>query len=681
MLRAGEIAAHLSRDTGLPWLLLSPEKPLAVDEVRAALAAKVMGQDVAVGEAADLVVRIRAGLTDPKRPWGVYLFTGPTGTGKTELAKALAEYLYGASSRLSRFDMSELSGPDAVARLIGDAWEPEGMLTKAGLSQPFGVVLLDEIEKAHPSVLNLLLQLFDEGRLTDAAGNTATFTHSVILMTSNLGARRRAPVGFDEAPQALLHDVARAVREFFPPELFNRIDAVVPFSPLTPDVAVSVTEKALSKLFSRAGLVERNVFVHVDEAAVSRIAKDALRAEDGARSLTRFIEDRIGGLLVEHIARAPSALQVVRVADEGGALRVRASALTEASPVASGYALAGLWTKPLAELLSHLPEALGTLDRIDASDDLSALCERLRHHLSEHNRGRREHGGPLYNLEWMRVTLGELRERLERLATASRDVALDAIEDALDAPRPTAELDRDHQRVARHRLRTRGTPHAPLGRGARWEAFSALAETHLLARAIDRATLPDDGDPNAVLVELCPFGARRQLFAWMARAYAHGRGELDLFAALTRDGVVEGAGRDALAAALAQGPERLVLKLVGLCMRDYLELETGTHVWQPYAREPELLRVTVTAADRSPRALLQARAADRDEVWLPIVRRIAFDPPPDGRPATLLEVEDHVMGTSHAAYAREVSDVLAQLWLLRASRESAPLRAQESPTP
>jgi ATP-dependent Clp protease ATP-binding subunit ClpA/ATP-dependent Clp protease ATP-binding subunit ClpC len=503
-------------------------------------------------------------------------------------------------------------------------------------------------------------------------------------MTSNLGARRRAPVGFDEAPQALLHDVARAVREFFPPELFNRIDAVVPFSPLTPDVAVSVTRKALSQLFSRAGLVERNVFVEVEDAAVARIAKDALRAEDGARSLTRFIEDRIGGLLVEHIARAPSALQVVRVAEEGGALRVRASALTEAEPVASSYALSGLWTKPLAELVAHLPEALRTLDRIDASDDLSALCERLRHHLSEHNRGRREHGGPLYNLEWMRVTLGELRERLERLTTASRDIALDAIEDALDAPRPTAELDRDHQRVARHRLRTRGTPHSPLGRGARWEAFSALAETHILARAIDRAALPDDGDPNAVLVELCPFGPRRQLFGWMARAYAHGRGELDLFAALTKEGVLEGTGREALAAALTQGPERLVLKLVGLCMRDYLELETGTHVWQPYAREPELLRVSVTPADRSPRALLEAHAAapDGDEVWLPVVRRIAFDPPLDGRPATLLEVDDHIMGTSHAAYARDVADVLGQLWLLRVSRESAPPgRRPEGTTP
>src|SRR5690606_37460025 len=120
-----------------------------------------------------------------------------------------------------------------------------------------------------------------------------------VVMTSNLGARQRPPVGFDEPPEGLMHDVARAVREFFPPELFNRIDAIVPFRPLGPEIAVDVTRKELSKLFARAGLVERNVFVEVAPSAVERIAKDALRAEDGARSLKRFIEDRIGTLLGE----------------------------------------------------------------------------------------------------------------------------------------------------------------------------------------------------------------------------------------------------------------------------------------------------------------------------------------------------------------------------------------------
>ena len=161
-----------------------------------------MGQPEAVARATDIVMKVRAGLTDPARPLAVELFTGPTGTGKTELALTLAEYLYGDPRRLVRLDMSELSGPEAVARLIGDRWNPRGLLTERIREQPFSLVLLDEIEKAHPAVLALLLQLFDEGRLTDAAGDTASFAGAVIVMTSNLGARPQAPIGFGDQTAA-----------------------------------------------------------------------------------------------------------------------------------------------------------------------------------------------------------------------------------------------------------------------------------------------------------------------------------------------------------------------------------------------------------------------------------------------------------------------------------------------
>src|SRR5262245_17501208 len=154
-----------------------------------------MGQPAAVRAMADLVLRIRAGLTDPHRPCTVDLLSGPTGTGKTEMARCLAEYLYGDRRRLVRFDMGELGGPDAVGRLIGHRFEPRGRLTSAVREQPFCVLLLDEIEKAHPTVFPLLLQLFDEGRLTDAAGEVADFTHAAILMTSNLGATARGSLG------------------------------------------------------------------------------------------------------------------------------------------------------------------------------------------------------------------------------------------------------------------------------------------------------------------------------------------------------------------------------------------------------------------------------------------------------------------------------------------------------
>lgn len=668
------IVNHLTATTGLPMHLLSPKKPLSVDDVAKELGARVIGQAEAVREAADLVVRIRTGLVDSKRPWGVYLFTGPTGTGKTELAKALSEYLYGSESqggaRLVRVDMSELSGPDGVSRLIGDAWDPEGMLTSAVLAQPFCVVLLDEIEKAHPAVLNLLLQLFDDGRLTDAGGNTASFTQTVVVMTSNLGARQRPPVGFDEAQEGLMHDVARAVREFFPPELFNRIDAVVPFKPLTPETAIKVTKKELGKLFSRPGLVDRNAFVHVAESAIERIARDSLRAEDGARSLKRYIEDRVGTLLGEQIAAAPgAAMQVLRMTDTRDGLVVESEPLVEATPVAGRYELEALWNRPLMELRERLPEAIEQLDAIENSDRLSELCDLLRHHLGEHNRGRKESGELLYNIDWMRSEIDKLRDRLERLVVASRDLAHHKLEDSILA-RETREYPSVPWKSAPKP--TPGRMRFDFGQtGSWWEIFSAIAETYVLQRALAKVHEPNQ---HAAFVEIVPFGNGRRLLNEMVTAYTRSRGEVADVAWLENGVVKEQEGRSGAQAA-QKANDAVVLKMVGLCVADYLELETGTHVWTPTVQEPELIRVRVLPSDSGTAVgHLKAYSAAKEKAEraatgvLPIVRSMKFDPPRPGKPPAVLEMEDYILGIPHAMRVDRIADAFATLWLLRLSR-------------
>lgn len=666
------VVAHLTATTGLPMQLLTSTKPLPVEEIRAVLGERVIGQPAAVAEAADLVVRIRAGLVDSKRPWGVYLFTGPTGTGKTELAKALSQYLYGAAdggNRLVRFDMSELSGPESVARLIGDAWDPEGLLTGAVLAQPFCVVLLDEIEKAHPAVLNLLLQLFDDGRLTDAAGNTASFTQTVVIMTSNLGARQRPPVGFDEAADGLLHDVARAVREFFPPELFNRIDAVVPFQPLTPDVAVQVTKKELGKLFGRPGLVDRNAFVQVADEAIVRIAQDSLRAEDGARSLKRYIEDRVGTLLGEQIASAPgAAMQILRLADTRDGLAVESEPLIEAKPVAGRYELEAYWRRPLMELRELLPETLRKLEAIESSARLNELADLLRHHLGEHNRGRTESGELLYNIDWMRSSIDKLRDRVERLVVASRDLRDHALEDAILA-RDTREYATSNDRSDPKPLP--GRMRFDFGRTGSWfEVFSAIAETYVLERALAKVDQPNQ---HAIFIELLPFGTGRKLLEQMVHAFYLSRAEI-VEAASTKRGVLQMEYGKSFLDRKYDLDDVLVLKLVGLCVSDYLGLEEGMHIWQQTVREPELLRMRVFPGTAGSTAthlkdFLDARErGDRAATRvLPIVRTIRFDPAPQQRPA-LLEMEDYILGMPHSMQVTSISQAFATLWLLRLSR-------------
>ncbi len=693
----------LSRKTGVPEILLQAEQKLDPADVEEALGRRVMGQPEAVKVAVDLVMRIKAGLVDPRRPYGVYLFTGPTGTGKTELAKGLAEYLYGSPSRLLRFDMSELSGPDAPARLIGHRYRPEGLLTKRVQEQPFSLVLLDEIEKAHPSVLSLLLQLFEDGRLTDAAGKTAHFQHTVVVMTSNLGARSRPSVGFGaDAGAAVLHDIARAVREYFPPELFNRIDRIVPFRPLTADIAVRVAAKELDKLCRRRGLVERSIFVQPTAGVTERIASVAFVAADGARSVKRYLESTLGALITEAIAgERPSAMAILRISTEGAGdgFHLDRQALEEAAPVDAVWAIEPLLAQPLAKIKEQLPELLRFVDDLAASGDLARLSEQIRHHLTL--QGEHDNAEAIYNLDAMRAAIAAFRERIEAMLR-SEGAGEDRHDDIEMDRFQWIRIEDDERGGGRYRLFHPQQMPTRSRQARKGEMLEAIAEGHALRRALRHV---DDPSQHAVFVEILRAGSldapghealgKGRLVESLARAYAGARGELEGFASRRKRGrmLSFGPSDDDLDWVLdgeqglnAEGLDHVVLKIVGLCVRDFFALEAGVHVWTSLDREPQIARVRVIPANLgdTPASVIAAHEeaqrlhdeAARSGGERPpdpsalssVVRKIRFDLPRRPGGSSPLEIEDYVMGFAETLEVRRLEDALAPIWLLRTSR-------------
>ncbi len=296
-----DVIAAFSERTGLPRAVLSDEVALDLVESGAFLERRVLGQPDAIAAMIDLLAVIKAGLHDPTKPLGSYFFVGPTGVGKTELAKATAEMLFGNRDRMIRFDMGEYRGGDAVAKLIGSGWREgnEGDLTRRVREQPFSVVLLDEIEKAHSDVFDALLSLLGEGHITDASGLTADFRNTVVIMTSNLGANlsENKSIGFSTAAPGSLdarkrHFTERAER-FFRPEFFNRIDRIVVFSPLEKEVIRRIARREIGRLVLREGITRRQLLVEIDDAVVDRCVELGFHPSYGARPLQREIERTI----------------------------------------------------------------------------------------------------------------------------------------------------------------------------------------------------------------------------------------------------------------------------------------------------------------------------------------------------------------------------------------------------
>jgi ATP-dependent Clp protease ATP-binding subunit ClpC len=291
--RANDVAEVVSRSTGIPVAQLTESERHRLLHLEEQLHRRIVGQDEAVEAVADAVRRSRAGLKHPRRPIGSFLFLGPTGVGKTEVARALAETLYGSPDRMIRFDMSEFAHEHTVTRLTGAppgyaGYEEGGRLTGAVRRTPYSVVLLDEIEKAHPEVFNILLQVLDAGRLTDAHGRTADFANTVIIMTSNIGADQLLAAAISGAPVEQVRDPLLAtVARHFRPEFLNRLDEVILFRGLDADQLRRITALLLED--TRERLREQDITLEVDEQALSWLATSGYVPEYGARPLRRTI--------------------------------------------------------------------------------------------------------------------------------------------------------------------------------------------------------------------------------------------------------------------------------------------------------------------------------------------------------------------------------------------------------
>jgi len=316
-----EIASLVSQWTGIPAERMLEEERARLASMEEALHARVIDQDEAVRAVAEAVRHSRAGLSDPRRPIGTFLFLGPTGVGKTELAKTLAAFLFGSDTALLRIDMSEYMEQHAVARLIGSppgyiGYEEGGQLTEAVRRRPYQVVLFDEIEKAHPQVMNLLLQLLDEGRLTDGHGRTVDFRHTILIMTSNAGSEHFQT---DASQEAIYELVRGQLRSTFRPEFLNRIDETIIFHPLSEAAIERIVDLKIAELNHR--LADQRIDLTLTNEAKRVLAKAGYDPHYGARPLARAMKRLIENPLASRI--------VAGEVSEGDSVAVDAAAMSD----------------------------------------------------------------------------------------------------------------------------------------------------------------------------------------------------------------------------------------------------------------------------------------------------------------------------------------------------------------
>ena len=392
-----DVLRGLGTKTGIPEFLLRDERSLIKDQVEAWFRRHLVGQGQAVGHVVDTLCAVKAGLQPSNKPLATFLFIGPTGVGKTELAKALALFLFGSQERMARFDMSEYADVFAAERLIRGTDREDGVLTRRIREQPFSVLLLDEIEKADPAVFDLLLQVCGEGRLGDARGKVVHFHNAIIIMTSNLGAQhRRSALGFGDPEQDARAYYLAEVQRHFRPEFLNRLDRVVCFYNLTRPQIGEVLRLSIDRIQRREGFQAKNVRLWLSERALDWLAEHGYSEVYGARGLRRHLEEQL-------VAPLAGVLSALGPRAEGSLLAV----LLEAEPRD---------TEALA-LASGEPE-LGTELLAEARGQLSVVA------LQRRSKKSRPDPAPLERVsEWRREVrhwlglspITELRERLDEI--------------------------------------------------------------------------------------------------------------------------------------------------------------------------------------------------------------------------------------------------------------------------
>ncbi|HWW53556.1 MAG TPA: AAA family ATPase, partial [Acidimicrobiales bacterium] len=338
------IAEVLSMSTGIPVYKLTEEETAKLLRMEDELHKRVIGQEDAIKALARSIRRTRAGLKDPKRPSGSFIFLGPTGVGKTELAKALTQFLFGDDDAMIQLDMSEYMEKHTVSRLVGSppgyvGYEEGGQLTEAVRRKPFSVVLFDEIEKAHPDVFNTLLQILEEGRLTDSQGRTVDFKNTVLIMTSNLGTAdlRKANVGFAKSSEELTYErmkekVHDALKVHFRPEFLNRIDEVIVFHELSREEVTEIVDLMIGRV--RSQLEGQGLGLELTQEAKYRLAEKGYQPELGARPLRRAIQQMIEDPLSERLLwKEFRAGETIIVDVDGDELSFRAIEGFEPPPV------------------------------------------------------------------------------------------------------------------------------------------------------------------------------------------------------------------------------------------------------------------------------------------------------------------------------------------------------------